>query len=133
MYFITKPHNLFHMVDIKCDVVRQKTHFDAKNYAFSVKSILMTQDFVKLLHIQQIINLSNVRSITHVICVSRQVSIKPTPVPRSWSAFFAQGCITLTIIQGKKSMIITKRKRDQTNNDNQTVLPLQYFLPKPKK
>ena len=51
--------------------------------AFSVKPILMTQAFVKLLNIQQIINLSNVRSITHVICVSRQVSIKPTPVPRS--------------------------------------------------
>ena len=51
--------------------------------AFSVKPILMTQAFVKLLNIQQIINLSNVRSITHVICVSRQVSIKPTLVPRS--------------------------------------------------
>ena len=51
--------------------------------AFSVKPILMTQAFVKLLNIQQIINLSNVRSIMHVICVSRQVSIKPTLAPRS--------------------------------------------------
>ena len=51
--------------------------------AFSVKPILMTQASAKLLNIQLIINLSNVRSITHVICVSRQVSIKPTPVPRS--------------------------------------------------
>ena len=51
--------------------------------AFSVKPILMTQASAKLLNIQLIINLSNVRSITHVICVSRQVSIKPTLAPRS--------------------------------------------------
>merc|ERR1711989_187414 len=50
---------------------------------FSVKPILMTQAFVKLLNIQQIINLTNVRSITHVICVSRQVSVKPTLALRS--------------------------------------------------
>ena len=51
--------------------------------AFSVKPKLMTQASAKLLNIQLIINLSNVRSITHVICVSRQVSIKPTLAPRS--------------------------------------------------
>ena len=51
--------------------------------AFSVKPILMTQASAKLLNIQLIINLSNVRSITHAICVSRQVSIKPTLAPRS--------------------------------------------------
>ena len=54
-----------------------------QDIAFSVKPILMTQAFVKLLNIQLILNLSNVRSITHVICVSRQVSIKPTLAPRS--------------------------------------------------
>ena len=51
--------------------------------AFSVKPILMTQASAKLPNIQQIINLSNVRSITYVTCVSRQVSIKPTLAPRS--------------------------------------------------
>ena len=54
-----------------------------QDIAFSVKPILMTQASAKLLNIQLIINLSNVRSITHVICVSRQVSIKPTLAPRS--------------------------------------------------
>ena len=51
--------------------------------AFSAKPILMTQASAKLLNIHLIINLSNVRSIMHVICVSRQVSIKPTLAPRS--------------------------------------------------
>ena len=51
--------------------------------AYSVKPILMTQASAKLLNMQQIINLRNVRSITHVICVSRQVSIRQTLVPRS--------------------------------------------------
>ena len=51
--------------------------------AFSVKPILMTQASAKLPNTHLITNLSNVRSITHVICVSRQVSIKPTLAPRS--------------------------------------------------
>ena len=51
--------------------------------AFSVKPILMTQASAKLPNTHLTINLSNVRSITHVICVSRQVSIKPTLAPRS--------------------------------------------------
>ena len=51
--------------------------------AFSVKPILMTLASAKLLNTHLIINLSNVRSITHVICVSRQVSIKPTLALRS--------------------------------------------------
>ena len=47
-----------------------------QDIAYSVKPMAMIQAFVKLLSIPRIIKLSNVKSIMHATCVSKQVSIK---------------------------------------------------------
>ena len=69
-------------IKILQDPQAMEDHLHQDN-AFSVKPILMTQASVNLSNIQQIMSLSNVRSITHVTCVLRQVSIKLTLAPRS--------------------------------------------------
>ena len=77
-----KPRNEYQRNQMLQDPQAMEGHLHLDT-AFSVKPILMTQASAKLLNIQLIINLSNVRSITHVICVSKQVSIKPILALRS--------------------------------------------------
>merc|ERR1711989_306904 len=52
---------------------------------------------------------------------------KANTCPKIMKCLFVQGCITLTIILGKKSMIITKRKRNQKTMTTKLSLLCNIF------
>ena len=62
-------------IEMECKLLSMGDHLH-QDIAYSVKPMAMIQAFVKLLSIPRIIKLSNVKSIMHATCVSKQVSIK---------------------------------------------------------